>query len=46
MEQEETLCDKVETVREFSYAGDRVSVCGGCDAAVMTRTRCWWVMFR
>ena len=28
------LCDKVETVREFTYLGDRVSVGGGCEAAV------------
>ena len=30
MEQEEKLCDEVETVREFTYVGDRVSVGGGC----------------
>ena len=36
MEQEEKLCDEVETVREFTYLGDRVSASGGCETA---RTR-------
>ena len=39
MEQEEKLCDEVETVREFTYLGDRVSAGGGCEAAVSSRTR-------
>ena len=39
MEQEEKLCDKVETVREFKYVGDRLSSGGGCEAAVIVRTR-------
>ena len=34
MEQEEKLCDVVETVCEFTYLGDRVSAGGGCVAAV------------
>ena len=46
MEQEEKLCDEVETVWEFTYFGLRVSVGEGCEAAVTARTRCWWVMFR
>ena len=46
MEQEERLCDEVETVREFTYLGDRVSAGGGCGAAVTARIRCWWVRFR
>ena len=46
MEQEETLCDKVETVREFTYLGDRVSAGGGFKAAVNARTRCGFVKFR
>ena len=46
MKQEEKLCDKVETVREFTYFGDRVSACGGCETAVTARTRCTWVEFR
>ena len=48
MEQEETLCDKVETlrsIREFTYS-DRVSAGGGCDAAVNVRTRCGWAKLR
>ena len=32
----------METVREFTYLGDRVSAGGGCKAAVTARTRCWW----
>ena len=28
MEQEETLCDEVETVRGLTYLGDRVSADG------------------
>ena len=38
MEQEVRLCDEVETVRELTYLGDRVS--GGCEAAVATRSGC------
>ena len=44
MEKEERLCGEVETVREFTYLGDRVS--GGCKAAVTARTRCGCVRFR
>ena len=36
----------METVREFTYLGDRVSADGGCDAAVNARTRCGWIKFR
>ena len=45
MEEEERLCDDVETVWEFTYLGDRVGTVGGCEAAVTARTRCWWAMF-
>ena len=45
VEQEEMLCDEVETVREFAYLGERVSVGGGCEAALTARTRCGLVMF-
>ena len=40
VKQEERLCDEVETEREFTYLGDRVSAGGGCEAAVTARTRC------
>ena len=43
VEQEEKLCDEVETVMEFTYLGDRISAGGGCEAAVTARTRCGWV---
>ena len=46
MEQEVKLCDKVETVSEFTYLGDRVSASGGCEAAVTARTRCGWAELR
>ena len=46
MKREERLCDEVETVREFTYLGDRVSAGGGCEAAVTVRIRCGWVKFR
>ena len=46
VEQEEKLCDKVETVSEFAYIGDRMSAGGRCTAAVTVKTRCGWVKFR
>ena len=46
MEQEETLCDELETACEFTYLGDRVRAGGGCEAAVTVRSRCGWVKFR
>ena len=39
VEQEEKLCDEVETVREFICLSVWVSACGGCRASVITRTR-------
>ena len=42
VEHEETLFDEVETVSEFTYLGDRVSVGGACEASVTARTRCGW----
>ena len=39
VEQKETLCDEVKTVREFTIIGDRDSAGGGCEAAVTARTR-------
>ena len=44
VEQEEKLCDEVETVLEFTYLGDRVRADGECEAVVTTR--CWSVKFR
>ena len=46
VELEETLCDEVETVEEFSCHGDRVSAGGGCKAAVTAGRRCGWVPLR
>ena len=42
MEQEEKSRDEVETLREFTYLGDRVSAGGGCETAATARTRCGW----
>ena len=39
------LCDEVETLSEFTYLGVRVSASGGCEAAVTSKTRCWWIKF-
>ena len=41
VEREEKSCDEVETVREFTYLGNRVSA-GGCEVAATARTRCGW----
>ena len=38
MEQEENLCDEVETVREFTCLGVKVSTGGGTKAAVADGT--------
>ena len=38
--QEEKLGDEVESVREITYHGDRVSSVGGCEVAMTARTRC------
>ena len=46
VEQEVKLCDKVETVREFTYPVDRVSAVGGCEAVETARTRCGWHKLR
>ena len=46
MEQEEKLCIEVETVREFTYLGDREKAGGGCEAAVTARKICGWVTSR
>ena len=40
MEQEEKLCDEVETVREFKYLSDMLGAGGVCDSAVTARTGC------
>ena len=45
MKQDVKLCDKVESVRELTYPGDRVSAGGGCEAAVTVTTRCGCVNF-
>ena len=34
VEQEEKLCDDVDTAGEFAYLGDRVSAGGVCETAV------------
>ena len=46
VEQEAKLCDEVETVREFTYLGARVSAGGRYEAAVTARAKCKWIKFR
>ena len=46
VEQEEKLCNEVETVKEFTYPGDRVSSGRVCEASVTVRTKCGWVKSR
>ena len=43
MEQEDKLCDEVETVWEFTNLGDRAMAGGGCEDAVTAKTRCGWI---
>ena len=38
VEQEEKLCNEVETVGELTYLGDKLSAGGGCEAAVTAKT--------
>ena len=45
MKQEDKLCDDVETYLDITYLDDRVSVDGGCEAAVTARTRCGCFMY-
>ena len=42
MDQEVKLCNEVKTVSEFTYLGDRLSVGGGCEAAMTAKTRRGW----
>ena len=46
VEDEEKLCDEVETVRKFTYLSDKVNGGRGCEAAVTARTTCACVKFR
>ena len=45
-EQQEVMCDEVETVKEFCYLGNRLNASGGCEVAVTARTRLGWKKFR
>ena len=36
----------METLRELTYLGDRVSAGGGCEATETARTRCGWVKLK
>ena len=46
MEQEEKICEGVETVRVFSYVGDMVSAGGRYEATVTEGRRCGLAKFR
>ena len=41
MEQEEMLCDEVESVKEFTYIGYMVNIGKGCETAMTARSKCW-----
>ena len=45
-EQQEVMCDEVETVKGFCYLGNRLNASGGCEAAVTAKTRVGWKKFR
>ena len=42
----EEMCEEVDTVRGFSYLGNRVNASGGFEAAVTARARIEWVKFK
>ena len=44
--QQEVMCDEVETVKEFCHLGSRLNASGGCEAAIIARTRVVWKKFR
>ena len=46
MKHKEKQCDEVETVKKFTYHGDRVSAGGGCEVTVTAKTRCEWAKIR
>ena len=35
----EGLCDKMETVNEFVYLGEKLNASSGCEAAITARLR-------
>ena len=39
VQQEEKFCDEVETIREFTYLGDRLSTSGGYWVSVTSRKK-------
>ena len=43
---QEVMCDEVETVKGFCYHGNRLNASGGCEFAVIARTRVGWKKFR
>ena len=45
-EQQEEMCDEVETVKGFCYLGNRLNASGGFEAAVSARTRLRWEKLR
>ena len=45
-DQEEKLHGDVETVTELPYLGDIISLEGGCEAAVTSKNRIGFIIFR
>ena len=46
VEQEEKLSDEMESVRELTYLGDKMSIVGGYEAVETVRGSCGWVKVR
>ena len=46
VEQEKNLCNLVETVREYTYLGDKVSAGGGYESTVTAKIRFMWIKLR
>ena len=43
MEPTENLCNRMKTVKEFCYSGNKLKLSGGCDAVVTARMRIGWI---
>ena len=42
----EMFCDEVDTVKGFSYLGDRLNASGGCETTMTARVRIGWIKFK
>ena len=44
--QQNVMCDKLETVKQFCHLGDRLNASGGCEVIVTAKTRLGWKKFK